>query len=213
MPKQVNHDQRRSDIIEALFDLVSREGLRAATFRNVAAEASVSVRRIQYYFDNKAGLMAAAVQALGERSFNRGLRAIDELGPEPTIRQVLTALTRSALPREEESRKTAVLFFSFFTAAIADAEIDSEEARRVKQWTVPFVAHLFSQAQAEGGMREQLNPHMEAIILMSVFDGLVLDALAGNLTVEDALGAFDYHLDRILTGKEVTARMPSTGHG
>ncbi|MGI9598768.1 MAG: TetR/AcrR family transcriptional regulator [Acidimicrobiales bacterium] len=208
MPRQVDHDERRREIIKALWSLAGREGLSAVTFRNVAAEANVSVRRIQYYFGDKAGLLKAALQQLGERGFARGLEAIADAGPEATVRQVLASLFRTGLPLDEQSRQIGLLFYSFHVAAITDADLGTVEAREVKRWTVPFAAALIGQAQDEGGTRPGVEPGSEALILMSAFDGLSLDLLAGNRTDEEALSAIDYHLDRIFNGKPVAAVMP-----
>ncbi|MCP4968827.1 MAG: hypothetical protein GY926_26815 [bacterium] len=95
-----------------------------------------------------------------------------EAGPQASVRQVLTALFRAGLPIEEESRQIGLLFCSFHVAAITDADLDSVEARQVKQWTVPFAAALIRQAQERGGTRPAVDPDNEAIILMSTFDGL-----------------------------------------
>ncbi len=208
MPRQVDHDERRQEIIDALWALASRDGLQAATFRNVAAEADVSVRRIQYYFGDKAGLLKAALQKLGERSFARGLDAITELGPRASVREVLTALFRAGLPIEDESRQIGLLFYSFHIAAITDADLGSVEAREVKRWTVPFASALIRQAQDQDGTHLGVDPDHEALLLMSAFDGLSLDLLAGNRREDEALAAVAYHLGRIFNDKPVAAVLP-----
>lgn len=208
MPRQVNHEERRREIIEALWSHASREGLAAVSFRNVAAEADVSVRRVQYYFGDKAGLLEAALQKLGERAFVRGLEAIADAGPEATVRQVLTSLFRAGLPLDRESREIGLLFYSFHVAAITDTNLGSVEAREVKRWTVPFASTLIGQAQDQGGTRPGVEPDDDALILMSAFDGLSLDLLAGNRTTEEAFRAVDHQLDRIFNEKPVTAVLP-----
>jgi AcrR family transcriptional regulator len=48
VPKRVDHGLRRREIADAVGRITARGGLGAATFREVAAEAGVSVRLIQY---------------------------------------------------------------------------------------------------------------------------------------------------------------------
>ncbi|MEV4253518.1 helix-turn-helix domain-containing protein [Spirillospora sp. NPDC049652] len=67
MPKKVDHQQRRREIAEALLRIAGARGLQAATMREVAAEAGVSVRLVQYYFDSKLELLLGAVPFLGEQ--------------------------------------------------------------------------------------------------------------------------------------------------
>lgn len=208
MPRQVDHQERRREIIEALWALAGREGLGAATFRNVAAEAGVSVRRIQYYFGDKAGLLRASLQQLGELSFARGLAAIAEAGPDPSIRDVVAALLRVGLPIGDENRRLGLLFYSFHVAAITDPDLGSVEAREIKRWTVPFASALIRQAQERGGTHTGVDPDHEALILMSAFDGIALDLLAGNRAEHEAVAALDYHLDRIFTDEPIAAVLP-----
>ncbi len=209
MPRQVDHDERRKHIVEALWALTVREGLNAVSFRKVALEANVSVRRIQYYFGDKATLLQAALQMLGEQVVAAGLEAVSQVDPEPTTPQLLRAVIAAALPTDESSRSTSLLFFSFHVAAITDPALASAQARATKDWTVPFAAGLIRQAQEQGGTHDGVEPEREALLLMSAFTGLSLDVLAGNRSADEALTAIDYRLGRIFNDKQTTASIPN----
>ena len=75
MPKRVDHDERRRQIVRALWRIAERGGLGAVSFREVAAEAGVSVRLVQYYFGTKADLLREAnrqaLQTMGARIARR----------------------------------------------------------------------------------------------------------------------------------------------
>ena len=62
MPRKVDHAERRRELLEALWRVVERAGLAAVSYRDVAAEAGVSVRLVQYYFPTKAELLADALE-------------------------------------------------------------------------------------------------------------------------------------------------------
>src|SRR5437870_1208569 len=64
MPKRVDHEERRREIVEAVIRITLKGGLTAATVREVAAEAGVSVRLVQYYFGSKDALLLATQQHL-----------------------------------------------------------------------------------------------------------------------------------------------------
>jgi AcrR family transcriptional regulator len=199
MPKQVDHDQRRREIIEALWTLAAREGLSAVSFRRVASEAGVSVRRIQYYFGTKASLLAAALQMLGEAVFARGVAAMEAAGPDASPRTLLHLIVEAGLPSSRGQRQDSLLFFSFYVAALTDPELASDEAQEILGWTIPFAADLIQNALADGLTRPGIDADHEARILMSAFYGLSLSVLAATQTPQDALAALDYHLDRIFT--------------
>src|SRR5579859_549272 len=64
MPKRVDHEQRRGRIIEALWCIAADRGLHVVSFREVSAEAGVSVSLIQYYFETKHQLVLSSLEAL-----------------------------------------------------------------------------------------------------------------------------------------------------
>ena len=160
MPRNVDHRERRREIIEALWRVAERDGLGAVSFRDVAAEAGVSVRCVQYYFSTKAELLARALQLVGERVVERGLTEMDRLGPEPSPRRLLRAAIVAALPMDDERRTLAMLFFSLYVAAIADKSLRSADALQAPRWTADFAATLIRQA------RPDLDAETEAIVLM-----------------------------------------------
>ncbi|MDQ1250665.1 MAG: hypothetical protein QG597_5044, partial [Actinomycetota bacterium] len=50
MPKIVDHEARRREIVEAMWRIVQREGFAAVSVRSVAAEAGLSKASISHYF-------------------------------------------------------------------------------------------------------------------------------------------------------------------
>lgn len=67
MPKRVDHTERRTEIAEALLRVAARRGLHAVGMRDVAAEAGVSLRLVQYYFETKEKLLLFGLQRLADR--------------------------------------------------------------------------------------------------------------------------------------------------
>ena len=57
MPKRVDHEVRRKQIAEALVRIAGQRGLHAVGMRDVAAEAGISLRLVQYYFQTKEKLL------------------------------------------------------------------------------------------------------------------------------------------------------------
>ena len=105
MPRQVDHQERRRHIGQAVLRLISTHGLEAASLRNVAAEAGVSMGTVQHYFDDKQAMLDFAQQYNHERATERIPRLIAEI-PEPrTFRAMLRAVLVDLLCLEGESRE------------------------------------------------------------------------------------------------------------
>lgn len=60
----MNDKQQR--ILDAVVAVVSREGIAGVSMRAVASEAGVALGLMNYYFDDKVSLMAAALRHIGE---------------------------------------------------------------------------------------------------------------------------------------------------
>src|SRR5919205_325420 len=56
--------ERRERVVGAAIELISREGLSAASTRAVAAEAGVSVSTLHYCFGSKEALVDAVLEAI-----------------------------------------------------------------------------------------------------------------------------------------------------
>ncbi len=196
MPRQVDHQERRREIIEALWRVTARDGLTGVSFREVAAEASVSVRRVQYYFGTKAQLLFAALQLLAQRIVDRGMRGIAAAGSHPAPEAVLRAAILGAQPLDDESRRDLMLFFCFYVAGLTDPSLADETVAN-QQWVVPLFRDLIEQAAARGHTRAGIDPDQEATLLFAAHTGLALYVLSGQHSPEEAIAAIDYRLDRI----------------
>jgi AcrR family transcriptional regulator len=53
MPKIVDHDERRSDVVRAIIKVISENGISGATVRTIAREGGFSSGMITHYFADK----------------------------------------------------------------------------------------------------------------------------------------------------------------
>ena len=75
MPKLVDHEERRRLIAQATWRVISRDGVRAASVRTVAAEAGLSTGALRHYFDDHASLLLFAARHSLELMAARGVPA------------------------------------------------------------------------------------------------------------------------------------------
>jgi len=112
VPKRVDHEERRRQIADALLRTAAERGLHATGMREVAAEAGVSLRLVQYYFGTKEELLLAAMQHLaaqfGDRVLAR-IRRIKETESPASPRDVIAAILTEALPADDERRTVSLL--------------------------------------------------------------------------------------------------------
>jgi AcrR family transcriptional regulator len=196
MPKQVDHDERRRQIVEALFRVAVRDGLAAATFRTVATEAGVPASQVQYYFGSKADLLDGALLELGRRVVGRGLARIAEIGSDAPGELFLRAAIEGARPSDDERRQELVLFFLFLVESLAEQSgsnliVDSQ------RFIVSSFADVIRRAQANGETRDGIDPEHEARLILFANTGITLGALLGIHTVDDGAATMEYVLEKL----------------
>ncbi|MFJ8691985.1 TetR/AcrR family transcriptional regulator [Streptomyces roseolilacinus] len=217
MPKRVDHEARRTEIAEALWRIAGTRGLDGVSLREVAAEADISLGRLQHYFRTKDEMLLFAlrhINSLAERRIRERLgapaagpdRGEDqdpslERGPGPSPRVVLRACLTGMLPLDEKSRVGALVGAAYFARAIHDERL-REEAREGIPRLAEFFAALLRGAQERGELAagRALDPYTEAMLLISLVDGLTTYTLLGVQTGEEALARLDAHLERLFAG-------------
>ena len=206
MPKQVDHEERRVEIIEALFRIVARDGLAAATIRAVAAEAGVPAPQVQYYFGTKAHLLNGALELLGRHVVQRGLALMREAGDDPAPEALLRAALTGSHPIDEESRHDLILFFCFYVAAVTEPSMSETGLPVSQRWITEYFAQLIRDAQERGETSPDIDPDHEARLILFANTGLILGVLVGVHSLDEATSALEYHLGRVFRGPEPAAR-------
>ncbi|MGW0523549.1 TetR/AcrR family transcriptional regulator [Crossiella sp. NPDC003009] len=202
MPKIVDHEQRRALIIEGLVRLAARTGLHAVKLRDVAAEAEVSLRQVQYYFDSKAHLLLATLEYLERRSDDRLAARLAALPRPPALRAYLTAFLAEALPTDRQSRAFHQVFTSFAVLAMTEPEYAAQPFIAGPRRLERQLTEVLRAAQQQGELAEHLDPAHEATMLLTMTHGLGTNVLVGQRTPKDAHAVLAYHLDRLLGGSE-----------
>ncbi|OXM73494.1 MULTISPECIES: TetR/AcrR family transcriptional regulator [Amycolatopsis] len=67
MPKLVDHDQRRAELVRVVWDVISRDGIEGATVRKIAEQANISIGGLRHYFDSQRGLLLFAAKAMADK--------------------------------------------------------------------------------------------------------------------------------------------------
>ncbi|MCX4755850.1 TetR/AcrR family transcriptional regulator [Kitasatospora purpeofusca] len=200
MPKLVDHDERRAQIIDALLRTAADTGLHAVTMRSVAVEAGISVRLVQYYFDTKEQLLLAAVGRLTTRMGERVRERVRATGPSPTPRDIVEAVLLEAVPTDEESRIFHLVHTEYAVLAVTDTALGGRAFLAAPDEMEGFLVGRLEAAQRSGAADPRLDARQEAAVLLAASAGLGLSVLLGQRTPEDATAALRYHLGRLFTG-------------
>ena len=189
MPKRVDHEERRQQIADALLRTAARRGLHATGMREVASEAGVSLRLVQYYFGTKEELMLAAMQHLaaqfGERALAR-IRRIKETENPVSPRDVIAAILTEGLPADDERRTFIVLYTAYFALSLTEPALAIGPLVRNSSAVIDVVTAQLRAAQAAGDTPAGLDPDLEALSILAMSAGLGTSVLGGQSSPERA---------------------------
>jgi AcrR family transcriptional regulator len=172
MPKIVNHQERREEVVDAARRVILREGIDAATTRAIAKEAGYSNGVLTHYFAGKDDILLSAL-----RSSHRGI--VDRLKGKLaglTGLCALRVLLLDNLPLDEERARETTLEIGFWGRSLAGGtllDVQREEAAELRY----LVRTLLDAAAAAGEIApgEDLGDVTER--LLALIDGLSLHRL------------------------------------
>ncbi|MGH3589106.1 MAG: TetR/AcrR family transcriptional regulator, partial [Pseudonocardia sp.] len=91
MPKIIDHDQRRREIVEVAKKLIIQGGFEAATMRSIVAEAGFANGALKHYFASKDSIIAATFQSVLAEMNERVGESDPALGPAEALRHYVEA--------------------------------------------------------------------------------------------------------------------------
>lgn len=166
MPKIVDHQARRREIVEASWRVISADGLAGVTMRKIADAAGCSTGRLTHYFANREEIVLAALRAVYHAARTRLERVGSGASPPP---EKLIAFLEETLPLDRERLLEWKVWIAFWSAAAAAPLLAKENDERLAAWAEvlePLVA-----AAAPGADAAQ-----EAEALIGLVNGVGLQA-------------------------------------
>jgi AcrR family transcriptional regulator len=209
VPKRVDHEERRRQIADALLRTAATRGLHATGMREVAAEAGVSLRLVQYYFGTKEELLLAAMQHLAARFSARAVARFREASGSASPaspRDVITAILAEGIPADDERRTFTIIYTAYLALSLTDPALAIAPLVKNSGAVIDVVAAQLRAAQAAGDTPAHLDPDLEAVSLLTMSAGLGTSVIAGHSSPGQAQAVIDYHLYRLLPASRPALR-------
>jgi AcrR family transcriptional regulator len=198
MPRRVDHDERRRHLTAALLRIASTRGLQAVSMREVAAEAGVSLRVVQYYFTDKKTLMLSGITELAARLDRRVRERAAAIGTGLPPRTVFDVVLGAILPTDDDSRADQLAWTAYYAAGLTDPA-EAVDGRYAPDALERWLTGVLAKAVEAGDVPSGVDPRIEVVSLLALTNGLVSSVLGRQRDVEDALRVVRYRLDRLFT--------------
>lgn len=119
-----DHEARRRDVSEAVWQVMAARGFAGLTLRAVAAELGATTGLLTHYFPTKRALVEYALDLLEQRTLSRPRRHSGE--GLAALRDALLDI----LPLTPEAAGTSRIWVSSWDAALSDPGLSADHARR-----------------------------------------------------------------------------------
>ncbi|MFE6995514.1 TetR/AcrR family transcriptional regulator [Microbacterium sp. NPDC057659] len=185
MPKAIDHDQRRRDIIDVTWNLIVKGGLEAATMREIASEAGFANGALKHYFPGKDDIITGAYQ----RSMDQVMARIAAASEGLTGIDALRAIARATTPLDAESRDSARVLLAFWERGLSSEEIRVAYGELLRTWHDDTISRI-ADCRAAGTIdTDATDEELAGELIMMNVGGTVLSAIAPEFATPAMLNA------------------------
>jgi AcrR family transcriptional regulator len=171
VPKVVDHDERRSEVLGAVWRVIERDGIEKTTIRAIAKEAGYSTGILVHYFEDKKDILTSALRLSHERIRTRWAQKLEGRSGLDALRE----LVLDNLPLDEERRLETRLEVSYWARALSSDDVLSVQRKESGELR-ERIAGLVREAQARGELSTRSTAEEITVQLMALIDGLSLHA-------------------------------------
>ena len=171
MPKIVDHEQYRKELLGKCFDLFAAKGYAAITMRQISAGLKVSTGTLYHYFPNKQALFEQLVEEISQQDI---ITALTEFGGKKTLSELMETLGQYLVKNEDYLIKWTYLWVDF--CQHQDSKImlnNSTVFKRANQRCQQVACDLL-------GVKDVVL----ASFVLSFVNGVVLEKLWGNENID-----------------------------
>ncbi|WP_407710184.1 TetR/AcrR family transcriptional regulator [Arthrobacter nitrophenolicus] len=171
MPKIVDHDERRLELVDATWRIIARQGLEGATMREIAMEAGFANGALKPYFPTKDTLLEFAFGHV----FNRTNQRIAEVTGGKSGMEALRAFCLEVLPLDEERVNEARIVIPFWQKAVNDAQKAQIHQQSMAAW-LDTIRQFLAEAREAGEVRAAVDDSILAGQLLNMLLGAQIEA-------------------------------------
>ncbi len=151
MPKIIDHDERRREIVEVAKRIILKGGFEAATMRSIAAEAGFANGALKHYFPGKESIVAATFETiLAQMS-----EGVQDAGSTPErAEDALRGFLEATVPRTVEQISAGRVLLALWEYAMANEALADLYRSHLGSWRASLIARMEA-AHDEGTIRAQ----------------------------------------------------------
>jgi AcrR family transcriptional regulator len=171
VPKVVDHDERRLELLDATWRIIARQGIEGATMREIALEAGFANGALKPYFPTKETLLEFAFGHV----FNRTNKRTSVVTAGKSGLAALRAFCLEVLPLDEERVNEARIVIPFWQKAVNDPQKALIHQRSMDAW-LDAIRSWLSEARMAGEVNTPVDDDVLAGQVLNMLLGAQIEA-------------------------------------
>lgn len=167
VPKLIDHEERKQEIAHAVWQVLTREGVRGVSVRTVAAQAGISTGSLRHVFPSFEEMMLFSLDFAGKKF----IRSLTNRQFEGQLLDNLEELYTYLSPVSEDGQR----FTTVIAGMLADMRIFPDIAKILQEHEADFIyayGFLLSQLRAHGFLKPGLDIDLEVEKLVALLWGI-----------------------------------------
>lgn len=185
MPKVVDHDQRRVELIEATYRTIARTGWESATMAGIAAEAGFANGALKPYFASKDELLTAAFDHIYVQTGHRMAAATEGKHGLAALR----AYCLEILPLDGVTLDEARIVIPFWQKALTSPPLADRHERAMRVWRSQMRVYLTQARDADEVGTPMSDDHVVGLLLNTLLGAQITATLIPRVETPETLTA------------------------
>lgn len=161
MPKIVDHDRYRQELLSKCLDVIAEKGYASITMRQIAAGLGVSTGTLYHYFPSKEQLFEQLVEYISHQDTSE--ETIAALCQIPTRADRLDVMLNYLTENEEYFLRQTLMLMDFSRQQSRDAINQNETLKRAGERYEKAIARIL-----------EIDDPAITILVINLFDGLIV---------------------------------------
>lgn len=174
MPKIIDHNERKTQIVEAAFDIIYHYGFEKATLREIAKKSGFSLGSVQHFFPKQKDIYTFAMDIIFQR-FEQRMENVEQID-EDVFENAIRLIKQIVQVQTGQERMENDIWVKFTLMATMDAEYRElkENYRRVN---LNFAKHIINMLSHHGYLASSINIEDKAHALIIFVTGLTFESV------------------------------------
>lgn len=174
MPKKVDHQARKDQIVEAAFRMIHYHGFENTTLREIAKEADLSLGSVQHFFPKQTDIYQFAMDVINQRFEERMQKVgeVDQGGFENAVRLIKQIVQANT----EEERIENGIWVKFSIMATMNPEYEKQKDS-FREINLHFVQDILTMLHQNGYIKDGISIKKNANSLVIFIHGLVFESV------------------------------------